>query len=51
MGFSYPSTQRHYRRLIFTTYTATCFGHTTIFRQKSIISYNILKMLSVYLSI
>jgi hypothetical protein len=30
-----PSTHRHYRRLILllnTTYTATCFGHTTIFK-------------------
>jgi hypothetical protein len=33
----YPSTQRHYRRLILllnTTYTATCFDRTTIFMQK-----------------
>jgi hypothetical protein len=32
-----PSTQLYYRRLILllnTTYTATCFGRTTILRQK-----------------
>jgi hypothetical protein len=36
-GFLYPSTQRHYRRLILllnTTYTAACFGRMTIFTQK-----------------
>jgi hypothetical protein len=41
MGISIPSTQLHYRRLILllnTTYTATCFGCTTIFKQKYIIS-------------
>jgi hypothetical protein len=30
-GFN-PSTQRQYRRLIFSAFTATCFGCTTIFR-------------------
>jgi hypothetical protein len=37
----FPSTQRHYRRLILllnTTYTATCFGRTTILKQKYIIN-------------
>jgi hypothetical protein len=36
-----PSTQHYYLRLILllnTTYTATCFGRTTIFKQKYIIS-------------
>jgi hypothetical protein len=36
-GFFIPSTQRHYRRLILllnTTYTATCFGRTTIFKEE-----------------
>jgi hypothetical protein len=40
-GFFIPSTQLHYRRLILllnTTYTATCFGRTTTFKQKYIIS-------------
>jgi hypothetical protein len=35
VGFFIPSTQRYYRRLILlldTTYTATCFACTTIFR-------------------
>jgi hypothetical protein len=39
MGVFIPSTQLHYRRLILvlnTTYTATCFGRMTIFRQKYI---------------
>jgi hypothetical protein len=34
-GGFYPSTQRHYRGLILllnTTYTATCFGRTAIFK-------------------
>jgi hypothetical protein len=36
MGFFYPSTQRHYRRLIYYLYyyIATCFGRMTIIRQK-----------------
>jgi hypothetical protein len=31
VGFN-PSTQRHYRRLIYYIYIATCFGRTTIIR-------------------
>jgi hypothetical protein len=41
MDFFIPSTQYHSHRLIVllnTTYTATCFGRTTIFKQKYIIS-------------
>jgi hypothetical protein len=41
MGFFIPSTQRHYRRLILllnTTYTATCFGRTTIFKRNILIA-------------
>jgi hypothetical protein len=36
MWVFYPSTQRHYRRLIYYLYyhIATCFGRTTIIRQK-----------------
>jgi hypothetical protein len=39
--FFIPSTQQHYHWLILLlniTYTATCFGRTTIFREKYIIS-------------
>jgi hypothetical protein len=36
MGVVYPSTQRHYRHLIYYLhyYIATCFGRTTIIKQK-----------------
>jgi hypothetical protein len=36
MGFFYPFTQRHYRRLIYYLYyyIATCFGRTTIIKHK-----------------
>jgi hypothetical protein len=39
-GFLFCPTQLHYSRLILvinTTYTATCFGRTTIFKRKYII--------------
>jgi hypothetical protein len=34
VGFN-PSTQRHYRRLIYYIYIATCFGRTTIIRMQT----------------
>jgi hypothetical protein len=36
VGFN-PSTQRHYRRLIYYIYIATCFGRTTIIKLKNIL--------------
>jgi hypothetical protein len=36
VGFN-PCTQRHYRRLIYYIYKATCFGRTTIIRVENIL--------------
>jgi hypothetical protein len=47
VGVFYPSTQRHYRMLILLYYyTAACFGHTSIFKQKICNSLRITQMIT-----